>query len=120
MAPLTDPNRLEAYKDALSNWNFGGYIQFELTQTAYEWVRRELDNVSLKEIGRLMYEHVEAGGEIDEVRETRPGWSDEYEFHYDLRFTIQNRPVYIETRLNYKLPVVPDDSTILVVNIHAP
>ncbi len=120
MAPLTDPNRLEAYKDALRNWSFTGYIQFELTQTAYEWVKRELTNISLKEVGRLMYEHVEAGGEIDEVRETRPEWSDEYEFHHDLRLTIQDRPVYIETRLNYRTPIVPDDSTILVVNIHAP
>ena len=118
MAPLTDPARLEAYKDALGNWCPEGYIQFELTETAYEWIKRELNNISLKKIGRLMYEHVEAGGEIDEVRETRPGWSDEYEFHYDLRFTIQDRPVYIETRLNYHIPVVRDDSTILVVNIH--
>ena len=120
MAPLTDPARLEAYKDALGNWNVKEYIQFDLTQTAYEWIKRELDNISLKEIGRLMHEYVASGGEIDEVRETRPGWSEEYEFHYDLRFTIQDRLVYIESRLNYRLPVVPDDSSILVVNVHAP
>ena len=120
MAPLTDPNRLQAYKDALSNWSFEGYIQFELTETAYEWIKRELNNISLKEIGRLMYEHVKAGGEIDEVCETRPEWSGEYEFHYDLRFTIQDKPIYIETRLNYKLPFKPDQSTLFVVNIHAP
>ena len=119
MAPLTDPTRLEAYKDALGNWSPKGFIQFELTEMAYEWIKRELNNISLKEIRRLMYEHVEAGGEIDEVRETRREWSD-YEFHYDLRFTIQDKPVYIESRLNYKLPFVPDQSTILVVNIHAP
>lgn len=117
MAPLTDPTRLEAYKDALGNWSFGDYIEFRLTETAYRWIKRELDNISLKEIGRLMYEYVEAGGEIDEVRETRPEWSDQYEFHHDLRFTIQDQPVYIETRLKYQIPVVPDDSTILVVNI---
>lgn len=119
LAPLTDPTRLEAYKDALANWNFKDYIQFELTETAYAWVTRELGNISLKELGRLMHEYVAAGGEIDEVRETRPEWSD-YEFHYDLRFTIQDKPVYIETRLNYNMPVVLDESTILVVNIHAP
>jgi len=67
-----------------------------------------------------MHEHVAAGGEIDEVRETRPEWCDEYDFHYDHRFTIQGRPVYIETRLDYQLPVVPDQSSILVVNVHAP
>ena len=120
MAPLTDPARLEAYKDALGNWSFDEYIQFELTETAYEWIKRELSNISLKEIGRLMYDYVEAGGKIDEVPETRPGWSDEFEFHYDLRFTIRDKPVYIETRLKYQLPVVPDDSVILVVNVHEP
>ncbi len=120
MAPLTDPTRLEAYKDALGNWSFAGYIQFELTETAYEWIKRELNGILLKEIGRLMYEHVRAGGEIDEVRETRPEWSGEYPFHHDLRFAIQDRAVYIETRLNCQVPVVPDASSILVVNVHAP
>ena len=119
MAPLTDPTRLEAYKNALGNWRFGDYIEFRLTETANKWIRRELDNILPKEIGRLMYERGAAGGEIDEVRETRPEWSDEYPFHYDLRFTIQDRLVYIETRLNYQIPVLPDDSTILVVNVHA-
>ncbi len=120
MAPLTDPARLEAYRDALGNWGFEGYIRFELTETTYRWLKRELNNIALKEIGRLMHEHVEAGGEIDEVRETRPEWSGEFEFHYDLRFTIQGQPVYIESRLNCQLPVVRDDSSILVVNVHAP
>ena len=66
-----------------------------------------------------MYEHVAAGGEIDEVPETRPEWSDLYEFHHDLRLTIHDKAVYIETRLNYRLPVAPDESWILVVNVHA-
>jgi hypothetical protein len=74
--------------------------------------------VKYREIGRLMYEYVAAGGQIDEVRETRPQWSD-YEFHYDLRFTIASKSVYIETRLHHRLPFVPDESWILVVNIHA-
>ena len=95
------------------------FIQFELTETAYKWVRRELRDMTSREIGRLMYEYVEAGGEIDEVPETRPEWS-EHDYHYDLRFTIQDTPVYIETRLNYELPFKPDQSTIVVVNIHAP
>ena len=120
MATLTDPDRFAAYKDALSNWSYSGYVEFELDETAYKWIKRELSNISLKEIARLMHEHVEVGGEIDEVRERRPEWSDEYEFHYDLRFTIQDKRVYIETRLNCRLPFIPDQSSILVVNIHAP
>jgi hypothetical protein len=119
LAPLTDPSRLAAYSDALSNWNFKGYIQFELTESSYAWVKRTFGNISLKEIGRLMHEHVASGGVIDEITETRPEWAD-YAFHHDLRFSIQNVPVYIETRLIHKLPIVRDESTILVVNIHAP
>jgi hypothetical protein len=118
LAPLTDPTRLAAYREALSNWKYEGFVRFELTEAAYSWVKREL-GIPLKEIARLMHEYVEAGGEIDEVRETRPEWSD-YEFHYDLRFTTQDKLVYVESRLSYKLPLAADESTILVVNIHAP
>jgi hypothetical protein len=72
---------------------------------------------SLKEIKRLMYEHVAAGGEIDEVVESRPEW-DDYPFHHDLRIPINEKIVYIETRLIYQEPFVPDGSSIIVVNIH--
>src|SRR5438552_3587106 len=91
--PLTDPDRLMAYRDALMNWSVTGYIQFELTEQAQRWIERELGYVKHREIGRLMKEYVAAGGQIDEVRETRPEWSD-YGFHYDLRFAINNKPVY--------------------------
>ena len=86
----------------------------------HRWLRREFGNITLREIGRLMYEYVAAAGTIDEVRETRPEWTDRYEYHWDLRFEIQDKPVYIETRLHYRLPIVPDESWILVVNIHEP
>jgi hypothetical protein len=118
MPPLTNPDRLAAYRDTLGNWNVTDYLQFELTEEAHQWVRRELGNITLKEIGRLMHEHVAAGGDIDEVRETRPEWSDLYEFHHDLRLTIHGKLVYVETRLHYRLPVAPDESWILVVNVH--
>ena len=89
-----------------------------MTEQAHRWIRRELENITLKEIGRLMYEHVAAGGEIDEVPETRPEWSGVHEFHHDVRLTVHDKAVYIETRLHYRLPVVADDSWILVVNVH--
>ncbi|MBI3411560.1 MAG: hypothetical protein HY040_24795 [Planctomycetes bacterium] len=56
MPPLTDPDRLAAYGDALQNWNVTDYIQFDLTEQAFRWVRREFGNISLKENGRLMHE----------------------------------------------------------------
>jgi hypothetical protein len=118
--PLADPIRLQAYKDALSNWSYKGYIRFELTEQSYRWIRRELDNIPTQELGRLMHEYVASGGEIDEQPETRPEWSDAYEFHHDLRFTIQDKRVYVETRLKYRIPFVPDESWILVVNVHGP
>jgi hypothetical protein len=116
--PLTDADRLAAYKNALSNWNVTGYIQFELTETAHRWIRRELGDITLKEIGRLTFEHVKAGGEIDEVPEARPEWTDQYEFHHDIRLAIDGKAVYIETRLNCRFPLVADESWILVVNVH--
>ena len=118
MPPLIEPIRLAAYRDALGNWNVTDYIQFELTEQAHRWIRRELDNMTVKEIGHLMYEFVAAGGEIDEVPEMRPEWRDRYEFHYDLRVRIHDKSAYIETRLNYREPFVADESWILVVNVH--
>lgn len=118
MPRLTDPDRLAAYRDALGNWSIAGYIQFELTEQAQRWIALELGYVKHREFGRLMYDYIAAGGEIDEVRETRPEWSD-YEFHYDLRPTINGKLVYIETRLDYRPPFTPDEPVILVVNIHA-
>ena len=67
-----------------------------------------------------MHEYVASGGEIDEIVETREEWTDKYQFHYDLRMPIQNKTVYIETCLDYRIPFVPDEPWILVVNIHAP
>ncbi len=120
MAPLTDPERLAAYKDALGNWSITDYIQYELTERAYKWIKRELHSIALRDISRLMFQFVSGGGEIDEVAETRPEWSEIYEFHYDLRMPIHGKIVYIETRLTYRLPVVDDESWILVVNVHEP
>jgi len=120
MAPLTDPERLFAYTDALKNWSYSGYVRFELTDHAYEWLRRELNGLLPRELSRLMHEYVSLGGEIDEVAETRPQWSGSYPYHYDLRLSIEGKPVYIESRLHYCRPVLPDESWIKVVNIHAP
>jgi hypothetical protein len=120
MPSLTDPERLQAYLNALGNWSFGGYVIFDLTQQAIDWMHREFPNISVRDLARLMHEYVESGGEIDEVRETRPEWSDKHEFHYDLRFVALDKPVYVETRLIYCKPFVPDEPTIEVVNVHAP
>jgi hypothetical protein len=114
MAPLTDPVRLTAYRNALANWPFTGFVTWK--ERAAEWVRRELEGFTTKEIARLMHEHVERGGQIDEQRETREGLEGGY--HYDLRFPVGGRWLYIETLLCFRNPEDPDDPTIRVVSIH--
>ena len=116
MAPLTDPVLLEAYKHALANWRFEGYVLW--SRVAAEWVRGELEGYSLRAVGREMHDFVVIQrGQIDQVAETRPEWN-EHEFHYDLRFEIQGRAVYVETRLLFDDPSDADDPQIHVVNIH--
>ncbi len=61
-----------------------------------------------------MFRFFAAGGEIDQVRETRPQWS-EHQFHYDFRMDIGSRLLYIETIL---FEDDPNDPTIHVVSIH--
>lgn len=117
MAPLNDPVRLKAYRNALANWRFKGFIRW--TEQALRGLRRELEATSATEIGRLMYEHVCHGGEIDEVAEARPEWS-EHSFHYDFRLDVEGKLVYIETRLFFGNPDDPDDPWIHVVSFHAP
>ena len=46
--------------------------------------RQNFEYVTYRYLGYLMHEYVQAGGEIDEQRETRERWSDQYQFHYDL------------------------------------
>ena len=79
-----------------------------------EWVRRNLENLSPKVVGLLMWKHVAEGGEIDQVPETREGYRNHYQYHYDFRILIGDRPIYIETRfVEEKM-----GPTIYVVNIH--
>ena len=116
MARLTDAEQLTAYENALSNHRFDGYIVW--TPVADQWVRKNLDGLSTSDVARRMYEYVvEQGGAVDRVEEKRPEWSS-HDYHYDLRFPIDGRRVYIETRLSYEDPDDPDDPTILVANIH--
>ena len=114
MPPLTDPERVRHYREALGQWDCSGYVTW--TRLAEEWVRGHLPGFTPREVSRLMWEYVRAGGEIDEQPECRPEWS-EHAFHHDLRLQVANRVVYIETRLLMDERDIRD-STINVVNIH--
>ena len=119
MARLTDPDRLAAYLDALNNWAVDGCVSFDRFSKEGAKYLREL-GAKQRELKELMYDYVAAGGEIDEAREKNKDNVKKYgfEFHHDLRFLINGRLVFIETRLDYRVPVETLESTIFVVNVH--
>ena len=112
MAPLKDPELRKKFLGALGDWNCGGVIQWKPLPS--EWLRKNLSNLSQKAVGLLMFEHVAGGGEIDQVVETREGYRDHHQYHYDLRIPIAGRLIYIETRFA-ETKMGP---TIFVVNMH--
>ena len=116
--PLIDPERLQAISDALGNWAYSGFIDLALTETALAYLVEQLEITTPKALGRLMFEYVHSGGTIDEVPETRANWIGKWACHYDFRLLINQRPVYVETRLRFNPPFCPDEPSILVVNIH--
>ena len=59
-----------------------------------------------------MHDFLAAGGVIDQTKETRPEWN-LWPFHYDFRFTLAGRSVYIETILQDD---DPNDPTIEIVS----
>jgi len=112
MAHLTDPAILAKFRHALSEWNCAGYITWK--RIAQAWVERNLEGYTTRAVGEEMFRHVESGGGIDQVRETRPEWS-ERRFHYDFRLPLGGRLIYVETVL---MDDDPEDPTIHVVSIH--
>jgi hypothetical protein len=112
MPPLTDPDTLAAFKHVLANWNVTDYVTWK--DVAAEWVGRNLPGLTLRDVARLLHDHVLAGGVIDQVRERRPEWSDR-DFHYDFRVPAGGRLVYVETLL---VDDDPTDPTVHIVSIH--
>jgi hypothetical protein len=112
MARLTDPKLLSLIREALREWRAEGYVLWK--RLPAEWLRKELEGPTQKSIAKLLHQHVEAGGEIDQVQERREHYRDRYEFHFDFRLTNDERRVYIET--------THDESstgpTITIVNMH--
>ncbi len=112
MAPLTDQVTLGHFRDALREWRCEGFVVWK--PVAAEWVRDNLDGRTPDSIAKLMHKYVEAGGEIDQVRERRDGWEDCNQFHFDFRPTLDGRRLYIETTLR----VTSTGPVVKVVSIH--
>src|SRR5437870_5323049 len=96
MPPLEDPDLWARFKSILGNWYVTDYVTAK--EEALEWAGKNLDGFTLKTLAKEMNEHVQAGGEIDQVRETRPEWND-WPFHYDFRLAWKGRRLFIETLL---------------------
>ncbi len=112
MAPLSDAHLLGCFKGVLCNWYVTGYVTVK--RVAEDWAAKNLPDFTLKALAKLMHEHVEAGGEIDQVREKRQGHTDR-EHHYDFRLAWVGRLIYVETVL---VDDDPTDPTIRIVSIH--
>ncbi|HVS38830.1 MAG TPA: hypothetical protein VMS17_24955 [Gemmataceae bacterium] len=117
MLPEGREARLRCYRNALRNWKYAGYVQFDLLAV------RELETIlpeySLSEIAHEMHNYVEAGGRIDEQEEKRAlecATDKAEKWRYDLRLTINQRRIYFESVLLCKDPDDPDDPMIQVVN----
>lgn len=113
MPPLTDPHLLSVIRAALlENRRFSGYVTWK--PRPQEWLRKNLPGCSTRMISELMYQHVESGGRINQVRETRELWLDN-DYHFDFVVEVDGREVYVETIL---VRDEPDDCEIQVVNVH--
>ncbi|PHQ34370.1 hypothetical protein [Rhodopirellula bahusiensis] len=112
MGGVEDPGRLAAFREALGEWNCGGFIVWKKRPS--EWLEKNLEGYSTELVGKLMCDFELAGGEIDETVETRPDYKNMYEFHHDFRFEINGRKIYIETVLD----ITRTGPTITVVNMH--
>jgi hypothetical protein len=112
MVPLTDPNILAKFARALEQWRFTGYVTWKAI--ARQWIEGNLEGWTTCAVAEEMFCHFDAGGRVDQVRETRPEWS-EHRYHYDFRLQFGDRLIYVETLL---VEDDPDDPTVHVVSIH--
>lgn len=98
MARLTDLDILARYHQALTERKVKGAI--ELVGRAHEELRITLEGMTEDVFKEALYRFAcEEHGEIDQVKEQRENHRDNWEWHYDLRPTINGVKVYVETRL---------------------
>lgn len=109
--------RMHCFRAALAEWNCDEWNTIK--PVAMDWVRREIGHCTQRGLLELLHQHVEAGGRIHEVRETRPEYR-HHEFHFDLIIVLDSRPIYFETILVFDDSRPPYDPRIEVVSIHDP
>jgi hypothetical protein len=109
---LIDIETLRKYREALQQWKCDGYIVW--LRVPSEWLRQNIDGENEQTVAKLMFDYFDGGGEIDRAIERRDPWRDRYDYHYDFRFRINGRPIYIETVLD----VTGTGPTITIVSMH--
>jgi hypothetical protein len=112
MVRLEDQRILDLVENALSEWQCDGYVVWKKRPT--KWLEANIEGHTAKSVAKLMYEHVRGGGKVDQTLERRLEYASAYEFHYDFRFPIDGRRIYIETVLDE----TKTGPTITVVNMH--
>lgn len=112
MVKLSDERLLELFADALSEWSCDGFIVWK--NLPREWLSANIPEENTKSISKLMFEYFQSGGKIDQVKENRFPYDTQHEFHFDFRFSINGKDVYIETVMD-EMPTGP---TITIVNMH--
>ncbi len=112
MARLVNREILDAFRAALSEWHSSGFVVW--MRRPAEWLRQNFEDEDIRSMTRLMFEHIENGGQIDQVVERREIWRDRHEFHYDFRIQVGNRKTYIETVLS----VTNTGPTVTIVSMH--
>ncbi|HVC98547.1 MAG TPA: hypothetical protein VND64_33075 [Pirellulales bacterium] len=113
---MPSPADLEARQAWLNAFQegrrFRGFVTWK--PLAQGWVKANLEGNTLREMEKLLHDHVAGGGTLDQVRERRKDWLD-FEFHFDLRLDVGGKKIYVETVL---VRADPRDPLVEIVNVH--
>jgi len=104
------------YLETLKNGSrFRGYVGFD-RQRAEKPIAEHL-GMDKDGFIYLMIDHLESGGRLDRVDETRPEWNG-HKFHFDLWPEVAAGELYVESRF-FDDPDL-DKREIIVVSVHPP
>ena len=114
MPPPTNPIILTCFRTILADWAYTGTVTIKEADGAERWAQKKLPNFAVKHLAKLMHDHVQAGGVIDQKPEKRPEYTDR-DFHYDFRLAWVGRAIYVETIL---VDDDPKNPYIHIVSVH--
>jgi len=116
MARLTDPDILARYKQAPAEWQVDEAVV--LKGRASDGLKTTLEGITEGCFKESLFRYVcQENGEIDQVKEQREPWREHWEFHYDLRPTINGVKLHVETRLHPESFSSREEPIIFVVQI---